>query len=56
MKLRKRWLHNPCPYRQADEECPVCDDPVCDCGNPGWTCACFNDPEEGEWLSMTTTT
>lgn len=41
IQLKEKWLHNPCPYHQAGEDCPVCDDPTCEaCGNPGWACEC----------------
>jgi len=37
------WL---LPYRSNDEECPVCDDPGCDCGNPGWACTCSEEDDD----------
>jgi hypothetical protein len=44
-KKKKKWEHNPCPYHENNEECPVCDDPFCDCGNPGWACECTFDDD-----------
>ena len=45
--LKERWRHDPCPWHENDEECPVCDDPGCDdCGNPGWACECAEQVEE----------
>lgn len=48
--LKKKWLigHQPCPYHANSEECPICDDPVCDCGNPGWACECADQENDEE--------
>ncbi|MDD5008571.1 MAG: hypothetical protein PHC68_09285 [Syntrophorhabdaceae bacterium] len=44
-----------CPYHAQNEECPVCDDPICDCGNPGWACICEElEQEEQDRLVIST--
>lgn len=44
--LKKKWQHKPCLYADSEEDCPVCDEPICDCGNPGWACNCNKLKEE----------
>jgi len=46
--LKKKWMHQPCPYHAKEEDCPVCDDPICDCGNPGWACECSEQENDEE--------
>lgn len=40
--LASKWRH----VHKDNLNCPVCADPVCDCGNPGWACSCSEGEEQ----------
>jgi hypothetical protein len=50
-----KWKHNTNKCTKTECFClnPEIPDPICDCGNPGWACACYDgrfDEDEDEDL------